>query len=224
MGAAPRNRNAARRGEGYWVIGYAVVEWNQASGRPCHVYELHDEPSGAHEEAERLRRETDGVGRHERYAVCAVVRCEEPRAREVKPYARETGAALNQLATGAALATSPHPTFERICELISENRYRFSRETGLQEAIALMLEQEGFTVEREVRLDGRSRIDLVVSRIGIETKVAGSRSELIRQVTRYLASARLDAMIVVSTKSRHWLPAEILAKRVGHVDLTWAGL
>jgi hypothetical protein len=59
----------------YGALGYAVVEWNQASGRPNFpaMAELHELPSAAEDEAEYLREEAAEVGRGERYTVAQLI-------------------------------------------------------------------------------------------------------------------------------------------------------
>lgn len=79
--------------------------------------------------------------------------------------------------------------------------YHCPNEAALQNAIEYRLRAAGIPYEREVRLDGKSRIDFKVGGIGIEIKVGGSKSSVIRQLHRY--SKHLDAIILVTTKMRH---------------------
>ena len=62
------------------VVGYVVVEYNQASGWPSIpiAAELHDGRAIAEVDADVHRDTAAGNGRREKYAVCELVRLEEP--------------------------------------------------------------------------------------------------------------------------------------------------
>lgn len=99
-------------------------------------------------------------------------------------------------------------------------RFRFASEDELQAAIAEGLKLRGFAVEREVRLDERSRIDLLVDgTVGVEVKVAGQAAPVTRQVARYLVSDRVEGLVLVTSSARHYLPPEIAGKPVEVVTL-----
>lgn len=83
-------------------------------------------------------------------------------------------------------------------------RFRFGNEDMLQRGILEALEQAGIRAEREVRLDGRCRIDLLAAdTVGIEVKVAGHPTDVRRQVERYLAFDRIGGLVLVTTRPRH---------------------
>lgn len=95
------------------------------------------------------------------------------------------------------------PDVDAVANLIRAHRFRYSSELMLQTGIAGALTEVGETVEREVRLNTRDRIDLMVGRVGIEVKVNGTARDVARQVERYLASPLLDGIVVVSARVRH---------------------
>ena len=104
-------------------------------------------------------------------------------------------------------------------------RFRYADEDQLQEGLTAALRAAGFEPEREVILSPRDRIDLLVDRVGIETKVAGRRDALRRQLERYAESDRVDVLVVVTNRVRHLrLPIEINGKLVIVVTLAAAGL
>jgi hypothetical protein len=108
---------------------------------------------------------------------------------------------------------------------IRNHRFRYSSEDRLQEGIALALTSRGYSVQREVRLDSHCRIDLVVARIGIEVKIAGTAADVHRQIARYLRSDQLDALVLVTSRVRHLhIPESINGKQVEVITLAWAGL
>lgn len=116
------------------------------------------------------------------------------------------------------------PTLDDVQAAIRAHRFSYSDEDRLQEGLAAAL-SGSFPVEREVRIDARSRIDLVAGRIGVEVKVAGTVAELQRQISRYLASDLLDGLVVVTTRVGHLaLPIAIHGKPVAVVTLAGQGL
>lgn len=95
-----------------------------------------------------------------------------------------------------------------LATIISAHRFRWASETDLQEGLAQCLAEYGYPVEREVRLSGRDRIDLLVHRTGIEVKVAkpGTATPIERvlaQLGRYAQSDQVDELVLVSTSARH---------------------
>lgn len=85
-------------------------------------------------------------------------------------------------------------------------------EYQLHEHIAAALSDGGFVIQHEAPLAPRCRIDFLVEGIGIEVKRGKpQRAALIRQCSRYLASDKIDALILVLDTSAS-LPREINGK------------
>lgn len=82
-------------------------------------------------------------------------------------------------------------------------RYTYADETALQAGLAEALSLESLNAEREVRLSPRDRIDLLVGRVGIEVKVAGTVDGVLRQLNRYAGSDRVGALVLVTTRATH---------------------
>jgi alkanesulfonate monooxygenase SsuD/methylene tetrahydromethanopterin reductase-like flavin-dependent oxidoreductase (luciferase family) len=112
----------------------------------------------------------------------------------------------------------------QVAEALRAYRFRFADEGRLQDAIEGALRASGFTLEREVRLDPANRIDFMVGRVGIEVKVAGSPSAVLRQLTRYAQSGQVDGLILVTNRARHAQPRRIGVTPVEVVSLMEAGL
>ena len=92
-------------------------------------------------------------------------------------------------------------------------------EYDIHAAVARALTEAGLEYEHEYRLGPRRRIDFRVGRIGIEVKKGRpASSELAKQLTRYLASDELDAVVVVTQRVTH-VPASITGKPVYLVSL-----
>lgn len=97
---------------------------------------------------------------------------------------------------------------EALTQVVKGRHYRYNNEAQLHQGLAEAFEAHGIGFEREVRIKG-GRIDFLVTVpdpyavIGVEVKVKGSAGPLIRQVTRYAAEPRLDAILVVTTNPRH---------------------
>lgn len=108
---------------------------------------------------------------------------------------------------------------------IAAHRFRYADEDQLQDGLADALVAAGFDVRREVRLNARDRIDLLVGRVGVEVKVAGAPSSVWRQLRRYAESPEVDALVLVTSRMRHTsFPDEVGGKPVAVVSLAGAGL
>lgn len=90
-----------------------------------------------------------------------------------------------------------------IADVIGSTGYRYARETELQQGIEKRLRGADYDVRTEVRLSGRDRIDFLVSEVGIEVKVRGSRDALVRQLIRYAAHPQIAELLVVTTRVHH---------------------
>ncbi len=87
-------------------------------------------------------------------------------------------------------------------------------EYELHEQIAAALKGGGFVVMHEEGIAPRCRIDFLSDGIGIEVKRGKvQRAKLLEQCRRYLASERVEALIVVLDTSVN-LPAVIAGKPV----------
>lgn len=94
-------------------------------------------------------------------------------------------------------------------------RFNFCSEDELQRGIEQVLARSTFEALREVRLGERGRLDFIVDGdIVIETKIGGSAAELMRQVARYAQSPQVAAILVVTSRAGHSLPASFNGKPV----------
>jgi hypothetical protein len=84
---------------------------------------------------------------------------------------------------------------------VESNRFRWSDEDDVQEALAQLLTDVG--ARREVVLSGRDRVDLLVGRVGVEVKVDGAPNAVARQLQRYAASPAVDHLVLVTSVARH---------------------
>jgi len=102
----------------------------------------------------------------------------------------------------------------------------FITEDDLQQELHTALAAAGIESTREVRLsDGRSRIDLLVGRVGIEVKTDGGRNDVIRQLMRYAHCDELDELVLVTTRTKHHhMPTEVVGKSLRLVSLIGASL
>lgn len=99
-----------------------------------------------------------------------------------------------------------------ILDVLAAHRFSYASEDDLQQGLASALAAAGHLVEREVRLDNRSRIDLLVDRVGIEVKVAGKTRSVLSQLQRYAWSDRLDGLVLVTGCVRHRFPPKLCGK------------
>ena len=92
-------------------------------------------------------------------------------------------------------------------------------EYDIHAQVASALGAAGLPYEHEYRLGPRCRIDFRVGRVGIEVKKGRpASSELAKQLTRYLVSDELDAVVVVTQRVTH-VPASISGKPVRLISL-----
>lgn len=115
-------------------------------------------------------------------------------------------------------------TVDEVADVIRAHRYSYTNEDELQEGIAAALaRKKGWAPEREVRLDARDRIDIVVDRIGIEVKVAGRSSGVFEQLLRYAEHEEIAGLILVTNR---WvrLPDGISGKPLRAVSLAMGSL
>jgi hypothetical protein len=117
-------------------------------------------------------------------------------------------------------------TGQDIVTALDHTALSFVTEDDLQQALEAALAASGFTATREVRLsDGRSRIDLLVGRVGIEVKTDGGRNDVVRQLTRYAHCPELDELVLVTTRTKHHhMPVEVAGKPLHLVSLIGAAL
>lgn len=112
-----------------------------------------------------------------------------------------------------------------IVAVIREHRFPFGDEDLLQEALADVLATNGHAVEREVRLNARDRIDLLVDgQVGVEVKIDGPARRVVAQLRRYAQHDRLGELILVTRCARHQAPAALNGKPVTVVNLAGMGL
>ncbi len=108
-----------------------------------------------------------------------------------------------------------------VVEEILAHRFHYVGEAELQDGIWTVLEEVGFGPRREVVLNVSDRIDFMVGAIGIEVKVDGSLSAIIRQSMRYAKCPEIEELLIVTTLARHRrMPELINGKRVTlcHLD------
>jgi hypothetical protein len=107
------------------------------------------------------------------------------------------------------------PTVSDVRAAIALGAYRYADELELHRGIEAALHAAGLRSTPEVRLTPHDRIDFLVDRVGVEVKVKGTRDALHRQLLRYAASPRVDALLVVTTIRAHrGLPGRIGGKPV----------
>lgn len=87
-----------------------------------------------------------------------------------------------------------------IATALRARRYVYASEAELQGQLATVLAERGMPVRREVRLDHRDRIDLMVGDIGIEVKVKGQRTP-ISQLLRYSEHDQVGGLLLVTTRA-----------------------
>jgi hypothetical protein len=107
---------------------------------------------------------------------------------------------------------NPDTAIASIVTAIDRHRFLWSTEHDLQDGLAAALAQAGIELKREVIFSPQDRIDFMVGTIGIEVKVEGSMADVARQLMRY--TPYVDGLVLVTTRSKHRLPASLSGKPV----------
>lgn len=109
-----------------------------------------------------------------------------------------------------------HPTVLAVRDALVATRFLWSTERELHDGIAAALEQHGCEVAREVRVNGRGRLDLLVDGcVAIEVKIDGSWREVRRQLQRYAEMDCVDAVVLATSRPSHRrIDAELAGKPV----------
>ena len=89
---------------------------------------------------------------------------------------------------------------ERLATLLSTRRFWHSSEDELQRGIALVLDEAGIAYAREAELSAGERVDFLVGAVGVEVKVAGSLSQVARQLLRY--APHVDGLLLVTARAQ----------------------
>lgn len=93
-------------------------------------------------------------------------------------------------------------------------------EYDIHDMIAMALSSDDIDYRHEAPLAPRCRIDFLAEGVGIEVKKGKpARAAVLRQVTRYLESEQVEALILVSEKEIR-LPAQIDGKMVKTLSLS----
>lgn len=111
--------------------------------------------------------------------------------------------------------------------LLSSARLIFHSETELQQHLASLLAEAGFTFSREHALSRRDRIDFLVEPgVGLEVKLGGSPAPIVVQLARYAVHTEISELVLVTTSLRHkaCFPREIGGKAVTCIHLTGSSL
>jgi len=109
---------------------------------------------------------------------------------------------------------------DAIVSAIRGARFSFATEAELQAGIARILAAAGIDAAREVVLSARDRIDFLVGNVGVEVKIDGSHSALLRQLDRYAGLPQIGALVVVCGSTRLGrLPAALRDKPVRGVTI-----
>lgn len=125
----------------------------------------------------------------------------------------------NQNDAAAVAWADQYVMYARIVEALSGYRFSGPDEDALQRGVAEVLGREGFAFEREVCLNAHDRLDFLVERVAIECKISGSLSMVTRQVHRYVQSPLVEALVLVTTRTRH----QSLSNRINNkpVRVVW---
>lgn len=93
----------------------------------------------------------------------------------------------------------PRILARRIVTICQASRINVSTEAAAHNDLAAALSAAGLTVQREVKLSARDRIDVLVEGVGVEVKVQGSRRNILKQLERYAESEQITALVLATS-------------------------
>lgn len=108
-----------------------------------------------------------------------------------------------------------------IRRIISGHRWSLENEIRLHDEMAVKFREAGLSFEREVRLSRTDHIDFLISDVGVEVKIKGSKRSIYKQIERYARCGRLARVVLVSNVALG-LPADIDGVPVDLLPLTGA--
>ena len=101
---------------------------------------------------------------------------------------------------------SPEPEpwgLSTLSALIAKTRFRFNDERELQDGVEALFKANAVPYTREYILSPTNRIDFLCGRVGVEIKIKSSMPTVQRQLWRYASDDRIDALILVTTLTKH---------------------
>lgn len=91
-----------------------------------------------------------------------------------------------------------------IVQLLQSFRYACPDELDLQNAVEVVLRNEGVPFEREARLGPGERPDFLIDGgIALELKTQGSAAEVFRQLQRYAQHPSVRHLVLLTTRAQH---------------------
>jgi hypothetical protein len=103
-------------------------------------------------------------------------------------------------------------TAQQVIEALSNKRFPLNDEKRLQSCMVRALDDAGIWIQREAKLDEESIIDfLIEGHLGIEVKIKGSATAILKQCERYLEHNYVEGLILVTSRAQGF-PKEINGK------------
>jgi len=112
-------------------------------------------------------------------------------------------------------------TVRDVLKTLRSHAFYTGNEKLLQDAIGQILDAP---FEREYQLGPGERIDFYLPgpKLGIEVKVDGSATVVMRQLQRYLGYSKVQEIILLTTRSKHLGVERVLCGKKVHVIFTGA--
>jgi hypothetical protein len=94
-------------------------------------------------------------------------------------------------------------TADDLCALLGRQRFRTHTEAELHVALATCFTRAAIPFEREVELGPEARVDFFLPPgLAVEVKILGSTNNVLRQLGRYAEFARVQEVVLVTTRLR----------------------
>lgn len=108
---------------------------------------------------------------------------------------------------------------DEIEAVVRRASFRWSSESDIHRGLEQWLEQQQQDVpsfRSEVSLSKRDRVDVLLDDgTAIEIKIAGTKTEVLRQLHRYAEHVEVTGLLLLTTKMAHTsMPKDVLGKRL----------
>lgn len=117
-------------------------------------------------------------------------------------------------------------TLDQLADLVEQHKYRTGTEIEFQNGLAQVLDRNGIRYHREYDLGtdyGRIDFFLAEQGTGIELKVKGSPSSVLRQLHRYARCLEIESLLLVTARNRLALVAREIHGKPLQTASVWLG-
>jgi hypothetical protein len=88
----------------------------------------------------------------------------------------------------------------KIIAAVESHSFDTSTEKYLQEGLAVLFKNLGIPFAREVQLTKTDRIDFLIGNLGVEAKIKGRKTAVLRQLHRYAQHESIHELLLITSR------------------------